>query len=112
MWIRCSEERDKKLKSLTHNLTEKFLTKAEPKRTTKIAYVDTAAKVPRNVAKAQARYGTAVASALAAKPGKLNEVAARKTAMQNVQRAERANPRPVAGKQNRTLLVTGTSMLM
>uniref|UniRef100_A0A0P4VZJ3 Elongin-A n=1 Tax=Scylla olivacea TaxID=85551 RepID=A0A0P4VZJ3_SCYOL len=102
MWIRCSEERDRKLKSLTHNLTEKFLTKAEPKRTTKIAYVDTAAKVPKNVARAQAKYGTAVASALAAKPGKVNEVAARKTAMQNVQRAERAaNPRPVAAKKKK-----------
>lgn len=57
MWIRCSEERDRKLKSLTHNLTEKFLTKAEPKRTTKIAYVDTAAKVPKSVARAQVREG-------------------------------------------------------
>lgn len=102
MWIRCSEERNNKLKSLTHNLTEKFLTKAEPKRTTKIAYVDTAAKVPRNVARAQAKYGTAAASALAAKPGKANEVAARKTVMQNVQRAERAaNPRPVAAKKKK-----------
>lgn len=102
MWLRCSEERDRKLRNLTHNLTEKFLTKAEPKRTTKIAYVDTPAKVPRGVARAQAKYGTATASALAAKPGKANEVAARKNAMQNVQNAERAaNPRPTAAKKKK-----------
>lgn len=55
MWLRCSDERDRKLRNLTHNLTEKFLTKAEPKRTTKIAYIDGPAKVPKGVARAQVR---------------------------------------------------------
>nr|XP_053654599.1 transcription elongation factor B polypeptide 3-like [Cherax quadricarinatus] len=123
MWIRCYEERERKLKNLTQNLQQKFVSKAEPKRTTKLAFVDTAVKVPKSVARAQAKcgsskpsattgkpgkaneakYGTAVPSATAAKPGKANEVAARKTAMQNAQRVERAanNPRPVSAKNKK-----------
>ncbi|XP_047480628.1 transcription elongation factor B polypeptide 3-like [Penaeus chinensis] len=104
MWIRCFDERERKLKNLTQKLGQKFVSKAEPKRTTKLAFVDTACKVPKNVARAQAKYGTAVASSSAAKPGKANEVAARKTAMQNVQRAERAAanpPRPTAAKNKK-----------
>ncbi|KAG7157075.1 Elongin-A-like [Homarus americanus] len=102
MWIRCFEERERKLKSLTQNLQQRIST-AVPKRTTKLAFVDTAAKVPKSVARAQAKYGTAAPSATAAKPGKANEVAARKTAMQNVQRAERVagNPRPVSAKNKK-----------
>ncbi|XP_045585361.1 transcription elongation factor B polypeptide 3 [Procambarus clarkii] len=103
MWIRCFEERERKLRSLTQNLQQKFVSKAEPKRTTKLAFVDSAVKVPKSVARAQAKFGTAAPSATAAKPGKANEVAARKTAMQNVQRAERAanTPRPVSAKNKK-----------
>lgn len=53
MWIRCSEERDHKLRSLTQSLSKKFVSNSEPKRTTKLAFVDTTIKVPKNVARAQ-----------------------------------------------------------
>ncbi|XP_071516603.1 uncharacterized protein EloA [Panulirus ornatus] len=107
MWIRCFDEREQKLRNVTQNLQQKFISKAEPKRTTKLAFVGTTVKVPKSVARAQAKYGTGAPSVAAAKPGKANEkaneVAARKIAMQNVQRAERAanNPRPVSAKNKK-----------
>lgn len=55
MWIRCFDERERKLKNLTQKLGQKFVSKAEPKRTTKLAFVNTACKVPKNVARAQVR---------------------------------------------------------
>lgn len=52
------------------------------------------------VPRAQAKYGTAAASALAAAPGQANQIAARRDVMQNAQNAEKAaNPRPAAAKK-------------
>ena len=56
MWLRCSDERDKKLKSLTQSWQKKFVAKAEPKRQTKLAFVNSTAKVPKSVARAQVGY--------------------------------------------------------
>lgn len=53
MWLRCSDERDRKLRSITQSLSKKFVSNSEPKRTTKLAFVDTTIKVPKNVARAQ-----------------------------------------------------------
>ncbi|KAK7074561.1 Elongin-A [Halocaridina rubra] len=94
LYIRCFDAREKKLKSLTENLQQKFISKAEPRRQTKLAFVDTAVKVPKYVQRAQAKHGTGVASGSSVKAGKAAEVAARKLAMQNAQRAEKAAPAP------------------
>lgn len=53
MWLRCSDERDHKLRTITQSLSKKFVSNSEPKRTTKLAFVDTNIKVPKNVARAQ-----------------------------------------------------------
>lgn len=53
MWLRCSDERDRKLRSITQSLSKKFVSNSEPKRTTKLAFVDTTIKVPKSVARAQ-----------------------------------------------------------
>ncbi|XP_058466651.1 transcription elongation factor B polypeptide 3 [Malaya genurostris] len=58
MYIRCSEERDAKLKSLTQNIKQSIEEKAAPVRKTQLAYVDSAVKPPRNVLSKQAKYGT------------------------------------------------------
>lgn len=55
MWIRCFDEREQKLRNVTQNLQQKFISKAEPKRTTKLAFVGTTVKVPKNVARAQVK---------------------------------------------------------
>ncbi|XP_064089411.1 transcription elongation factor B polypeptide 3-like isoform X2 [Macrobrachium nipponense] len=103
LWWRCHDEREKKFKSLTENLQQKFISQAEPKRQIKLAFVNDAIKVPKSVARAQAKYGTGIPSGSAVKPGKANEVAARKTAMHNAQRAEKAAaaPRPTSAKNKK-----------
>lgn len=58
MYIRCSEERDAKLRSLTQNIKLSQVEKAAPVRKTQLAYIDSAVKPPRNVISKQARYGT------------------------------------------------------
>uniref|UniRef100_A0A2M4AL32 Putative transcription elongation factor b polypeptide 3 n=1 Tax=Anopheles triannulatus TaxID=58253 RepID=A0A2M4AL32_9DIPT len=59
MYLRCCEERDAKLKSLTQNIKLSQEQAAAPIRKTQLAYVDSAAKPPRAVINKQARYGTA-----------------------------------------------------
>uniref|UniRef100_A0A182J8L5 Uncharacterized protein n=1 Tax=Anopheles atroparvus TaxID=41427 RepID=A0A182J8L5_ANOAO len=59
MFLRCSEERDAKLKSLTQNIKLAQEQAAAPVRKTQLAYVDSAVKPPRSVINKQARYGTA-----------------------------------------------------
>ncbi|XP_049534061.1 transcription elongation factor B polypeptide 3 [Anopheles darlingi] len=59
MYLRCCDERDAKLKSLTQNIKLSQEQAAAPIRKTQLAYVDSAAKPPRAVINKQARYGTA-----------------------------------------------------
>lgn len=49
------DEREKKLKELTANITQS-MAKSTPVRTAKLAYVDSVAKPPRNVARKQVIY--------------------------------------------------------
>ncbi|XP_055623442.1 transcription elongation factor B polypeptide 3-like [Toxorhynchites rutilus septentrionalis] len=58
MYLRCSEERDAKLRSLTHHIKLTQVEKAAPVRRTQLAYVDSAVKPPRNVISKQVKYGT------------------------------------------------------
>ncbi|XP_069684558.1 transcription elongation factor B polypeptide 3 isoform X2 [Periplaneta americana] len=58
MYIRCLDEREAKLKALTTNI-QQSIAKSTPVRQTKLAYVDSIAKPPRNVARQQAKFGTA-----------------------------------------------------
>ncbi|KAJ9574661.1 hypothetical protein L9F63_008193 [Diploptera punctata] len=58
MYLRCLDEREAKLKALTSNI-QQSIAKSTPVRQTKLAYVDSVAKPPRNVARQQAKFGTA-----------------------------------------------------
>ncbi|XP_011159769.1 transcription elongation factor B polypeptide 3 [Solenopsis invicta] len=58
MYMRCLDEREAKLKTLTANIKQS-IDKSIPVRSTKLAYVDNVVKPPRNVLKKQAKYGTA-----------------------------------------------------
>ncbi|KAK9879041.1 hypothetical protein WA026_003847 [Henosepilachna vigintioctopunctata] len=52
MYMRCLDEREAKLKALTANIKQSQ-DKSLPVRTTKLAYVDSVAKPPRNIARKQ-----------------------------------------------------------
>ncbi|XP_043519098.1 transcription elongation factor B polypeptide 3 isoform X2 [Frieseomelitta varia] len=58
MYMRCLDEREAKLKTLTANIKQS-IDNSLPARSTKLAYVDNVVKPPRNVLKKQAKYGTA-----------------------------------------------------
>jgi transcription elongation factor B polypeptide 3 len=58
MYLRCLDEREAKLKALTANIKQSQ-DKSIPVRMTKLAYVDAVAKPPRNIARKQAKNGTA-----------------------------------------------------
>ncbi|XP_032674823.1 transcription elongation factor B polypeptide 3 [Odontomachus brunneus] len=58
MYMRCLDEREAKLKTLTANIKQS-IDKSVPVRSAKLAYVDNVVKPPRNVLKKQAKYGTA-----------------------------------------------------
>ncbi|XP_043260818.1 transcription elongation factor B polypeptide 3 isoform X1 [Colletes gigas] len=58
MYMRCLDEREAKLKTLTANIKQS-IDKSIPVRSTKLAYVDNVVKPPRNILKKQAKYGTA-----------------------------------------------------
>ncbi|XP_054005069.1 transcription elongation factor B polypeptide 3 isoform X1 [Hylaeus anthracinus] len=58
MYMRCLDEREAKLKTLTANIKQS-IDKSVPVRSTKLAYVDNVVKPPRNILKKQAKYGTA-----------------------------------------------------
>ncbi|KAF5300111.1 hypothetical protein FQA39_LY11303 [Lamprigera yunnana] len=57
MYLRCFDERETKLKALTANIKQSQ-DKSLPVRQTKLAYVDSIVKPPRNVARKQAKHGT------------------------------------------------------
>ncbi|KAL0117307.1 hypothetical protein PUN28_010274 [Cardiocondyla obscurior] len=61
MYMRCLDEREAKLKTLTANIKQS-IDKSVPMRSTKLAYVDNVVKPPRNILKKQAKYGTANAT--------------------------------------------------
>ncbi|OWR49626.1 transcription elongation factor B polypeptide 3 like protein [Danaus plexippus plexippus] len=90
MYIRCQEEQEIKLKSLTANIKMTQEAKKAPIKQTKMAYVDTVVKPPRNVAKKQAQHGTAFAATAspAARVASLS-------AAPNVLKGGRAAPAPV-----------------
>ncbi|XP_034934228.1 transcription elongation factor B polypeptide 3 [Chelonus insularis] len=58
MYMRCLDEREAKLKTLTANIKQS-IDKSLPVRSTIMAYVDDVAKPPRNILRKQAKYGTA-----------------------------------------------------
>lgn len=57
MYMRCLDEREAKLKALTANIKQSQ-DKSMPMRQTKLAYVDSFVKPPRNIARKQAKHGT------------------------------------------------------
>ncbi|XP_060077689.1 transcription elongation factor B polypeptide 3-like [Ylistrum balloti] len=57
-YLRKFDEREEKLKKISANINAS-LAKKVPERTTQLAYIDSAAKPPRNVRRQQAKYGTA-----------------------------------------------------
>ncbi|XP_033726671.1 transcription elongation factor B polypeptide 3-like [Pecten maximus] len=57
-YLRKFDEREEKLKKISANITASMAKKV-PERTTQLAYIDSAAKPPRNVRRQQAKYGTA-----------------------------------------------------
>ncbi|CAG9772468.1 unnamed protein product [Ceutorhynchus assimilis] len=57
MYLRCLDEREAKLKALTANIKQSQ-DKSMPVRQTKLAYIDSVVKPPRNIARKQARNGT------------------------------------------------------
>ncbi|KAF8791240.1 Elongin-A like protein [Argiope bruennichi] len=59
LYLRAFEERERKLKSLTANISAS-MSKSGPARQVKLAYVNTVAKPPRDVARKQAKMGTAL----------------------------------------------------
>lgn len=67
LYLKKYDEREEKFKSLTATISAS-MAKATPVRQTKLAYVDTVAKPPRNVARQQAKHGTGVQSAVPVRP--------------------------------------------
>lgn len=59
MYMRCLDERDARLKALTANIKQSQ-DKSLPVRQTKLAYVDSVVKPPRNIARKQAKNGMLV----------------------------------------------------
>ncbi|KAL0832083.1 hypothetical protein ABMA28_001569 [Loxostege sticticalis] len=62
MYMRCQEEQEHRLKSLTANIRIAQEAKKAPIKQTKMAYVDSVVKPPRNIARKQALHGTAHAA--------------------------------------------------
>nr|CAG4652105.1 EOG090X0BTZ [Triops cancriformis] len=63
LFSRCHEEQEARLKNLTANI-QSSMAKAKPVRQTKLAYVESAAKPPRGVARNQIKHGTSAAAAM------------------------------------------------
>ncbi|KAB0800486.1 hypothetical protein PPYR_01375 [Photinus pyralis] len=57
MYMRCLDEREAKLQALTANIKQSQ-DKSLPVRQTKLAYVDSVVKPPRNILRKQAKHGT------------------------------------------------------
>ncbi|XP_022652425.1 transcription elongation factor B polypeptide 3-like isoform X2 [Varroa jacobsoni] len=60
--MRCRDEREQKLQVLKESISKSMKEKQDPVRKTKLAYVDTMAKPPRNVQRAQLKHGTHLAN--------------------------------------------------
>ncbi|XP_054719024.1 transcription elongation factor B polypeptide 3-like [Uloborus diversus] len=60
MYLRAIDEREKRLKSITANISASMSKSAPSVRKAKLAYMDSAVKPPRDVARRQARHGTAL----------------------------------------------------
>ncbi|RVE43000.1 hypothetical protein evm_012346 [Chilo suppressalis] len=86
MYMRCQEEQEHRLKSLTANIKIAQEKAKAPIKQTKMAYVDTVVKPPRNVARKQALHGTAFAAS--ASP------AARVSSLASAPNVMRGNTRP------------------
>ncbi|XP_063368946.1 transcription elongation factor B polypeptide 3 [Cydia amplana] len=91
MYMRCQEEQEDKLKSLTANIRMTQEAKKAPIKQTKMAYVDSVVKPPRNIARKQAQHGTAFAAS--ASPAA--RVAALAAAPNVLRGGARAGPAPV-----------------
>ncbi|GFU40949.1 elongin-A [Nephila pilipes] len=59
LYLRAFEEREEKLKNITANISAN-ISKSNPARQVKLAYVNTVVKPPRDVARKQAKHGTAL----------------------------------------------------
>ncbi|XP_023230064.1 transcription elongation factor B polypeptide 3-like [Centruroides sculpturatus] len=68
LYLRKYDERESKLKSVTANISAS-MAKATQVRQTKLAYVDSVAKPPRDVARRQAKHGTGLSIITPVKPG-------------------------------------------
>ncbi|CAH2255840.1 jg7136 [Pararge aegeria aegeria] len=90
MYMRCQEEQEIRLKSLTTNIRIAQEAKKAPIKQTKMAYVDSVVKPPRNILKKQAQHGTAFA-ATASPAARVAALAA----APNVLKGGRATPAPV-----------------
>ncbi|KXJ75452.1 hypothetical protein RP20_CCG011710 [Aedes albopictus] len=96
MFIRCSEERESKLLSLTANIKQSQVEKTAPIRKTQLAYVDSAVKPPRNIISKQARFGTAQAPVVSPAA----RVAALKNGSTNVAKAGDSRLKVAAGARD------------
>uniref|UniRef100_L7M8Q0 Putative transcription elongation factor b polypeptide n=1 Tax=Rhipicephalus pulchellus TaxID=72859 RepID=L7M8Q0_RHIPC len=67
LYLKKFDEREEKFKSLKATISA-AMRSATPVRQTMLAYVDTVAKPPRNVARQQAKHGTGLVSAIPVKP--------------------------------------------
>lgn len=59
LYLRAQDERERKLKNVTANISAS-ISKSKPVRKVKLAYVDSFAKPPRDVARKQAKNGTSI----------------------------------------------------
>lgn len=59
LYLRKHDEREEKLKKLTANIAAKNIARAAPVKKTKLAFVDSAVKPPRDVRRRQLKHGTA-----------------------------------------------------
>uniref|UniRef100_A0A1E1XCY6 Putative transcription elongation factor b polypeptide n=1 Tax=Amblyomma aureolatum TaxID=187763 RepID=A0A1E1XCY6_9ACAR len=81
LYLKKYDEREQKFKSLTATISAS-MAKATPVRQTKLAYVDTVAKPPRNVARQQAKHGTGAQAPVAIRPS--DRLAARPTSSPSI----------------------------
>lgn len=68
LYLRAFEEREEKLKNVTANISAN-ISKSNPVRQVKLAYVNTVVKPPRDVARKQAKHGTALPVSHSVKAG-------------------------------------------
>ncbi|OQR68502.1 hypothetical protein BIW11_12875 [Tropilaelaps mercedesae] len=74
LYLRCHDEREQKLKDLKESISQSMKAKQAPVRMTKLAYVDSVAKPPRNVQRAQLKHGTNITNR--AKPSQARSIVA------------------------------------